>query len=477
MKRALGIEVGRASVALCEVVLEGDGAPRRHRFARHVFAPDTAPPPEELADAALRLALELGVRERVAVLVLARELTWSKPVQLPPLPDPERLRLLALQPERFFPVSERRLVCDLEPGVNGALPVAHAAEAERLEEVVGALQSRGFRVSAVLPSAAALLRAATRGVPALTAGNWLLVRVEEDALTALAFHERTLRVSRRVEGFREHPDVACREVSRTARRAFEGAGALDQVRWPGWRDLPETVRATASASLAVPVHDLPEVPVESAALTAYGAALAATEDAPRPDLLPPSVRERRRQQSRWVTAACSALALLGALALLWSLGERQEARLRRFDAAIAAARAGAEDAAASRDSVLALEERIAAVQANLEQRAAWLRVPGRIGAALPDGAWIASLSIEEGGRVNLSGYAATASALIPALEATDVLTGVELAAPATRASVGTRELEAFNVRAVLAGSPADSARSAADRVLAGSAPGPAGSVP
>ncbi len=102
MRRALGIEVGRGWVALCEVALGGDGAPRRHRFARHEFPEGESPAPGDVADACLRLALEAGARERSAVLALARSLTYAKPVQLPPLGDEDRLRLVSLQPERFF---------------------------------------------------------------------------------------------------------------------------------------------------------------------------------------------------------------------------------------------------------------------------------------------------------------------------------------------------------------------------------------
>jgi Tfp pilus assembly protein PilN len=468
VKRALGIEIGRSFVALCEIRLGGGGTLRRQRHGRHDFGEHQTPIADEVADACLRLAFELGVRQRQAVLVLARALTYEKPIELPPLPTEDRLRLVMLQPERFFPISDRALVCDLESSSNGLAPVAHAADAERVEALVEALQSRGFRISAVLPASAALLRAATRAAPELTQSNWLLVRPEGTDITAYAFQSRDLRVSRRIENFAAEPAAALREITRTAACSFDQGTAVDQVRWSGWRELPEGLREIASSVLPLPVRDFPGLPVGDGALAAYGAALASLEEAPRPDLLPPSVRARRRQQSRWVTAACAGLGLLGVLALLWSLGERQESRLRRLDAAIAQVQADAEEAAEARDSAQTLEGRIASLQADMDERAAWMRLLNEVSTALPSGAWIANLSIDQGGEVSLSGYAATASSLVPALEETQPLKAVEFATAATRAAVGDRELEAFNIRAVLAESSADSARAAGRRA----APGP-----
>jgi Tfp pilus assembly protein PilN len=472
MKRALGIEVGRAFVSLCEVAVEGEGPPRRHRFARHVFAEGELPSPEELADTCLRLALEAGIRERSAVLALARALTYTKAVQLPPLPLEDRVKLVAIQPERFFPVSDRALVCDLEPGANGSPPVAHATESDQLEAVIDALQSRSFRVTAVLPASAALQRAALRGAPGLSEGNWLLVRPEGGGLTAHAFQARSLRVSRRMEDFETDPEGACREIARTAACSFEDGAPVSEVRWSGWSGLPEPIRQVASATLPAPVRDLPELPVASEGLAAYGAALAGLEEAPRPDLMPPTVRARRRQQGRWITIACGALALFAALALIWALGQRQERRVARLEAAIQTANTGATAAADARNQLQTLEDRIAAVQRRMEQRAAWLRLLNEISSALPQTAWVGNLAVEPGGDVTLSGYAATASALIPALEATEALDRVEFAAPATRANIGQRELEAFNIRAVLARSAADSAAAASGSAAQGTVENP-----
>nr|MBA2565745.1 PilN domain-containing protein [Gemmatimonadota bacterium] len=107
-----------------------------------------------------------------------------------------------------------------------------------------------------------------------------------------------------------------------------------------------------------------------------------------------------------------------------------------------------------------LEDRIQGIQRRMDERATWLRMLDEVSRSLPGAAWIASLSVEPDGNVNLSGYAATASALIRALEETETLGSVELASPATRAAVGGRELEAYNIRGILRGSLADSARTA-----------------
>jgi Tfp pilus assembly protein PilN len=96
----------------------------------------------------------------------------------------------------------------------------------------------------------------------------------------------------------------------------------------------------------------------------------------------------------------------------------------------------------------------------MRDRAVWLRTIADVSEALPGRAWLGTLALEEGGTVSLSGYAATASALIPALEASESLVNVELAAPATRATVAGRELEAFNIRGAIEGTAADSAAAA-----------------
>ena len=111
----------------------------------------------------------------------------------------------------------------------------------------------------------------------------------------------------------------------------------------------------------------------------------------------------------------------------------------------------------------------------MAERSRWIAAAPALADALPDGAWLSTLTIENGGTVTLTGYARTASALIPTLERTQALAGVELAAPATRAEIGGRELEAFNIRAVLEGSPADSARTSPDTT--GAAAGDVGSAP
>jgi Tfp pilus assembly protein PilN len=459
VRRSLGIEVGRGFVAACEVTASGDGSVRGQRFGRHELDTET-PTPEDLADACLRVALEAGIRERGAVLTLARELTWVKPVALPPVSEDDRLRLLRVQPERFFPVPDRPLVCDLEPASNGAPPMAHAAEVERLESLLEALASRGFRVRAVLPGTAAMARAVASAAPQAAAGDWLLVRPEGADLGAHAYRAGALRASRRVPDFASDPAGAALEVARTARRSFDGEGGPDQVRWSGWLQLPPAVRETAGKALGLAVRDLPELPVGSDGIAAYGAAVAGLEAAPRPDLLPASVRERRRQQSRWVTVACAVLAATGLLALLWALGERNERELARLDEAIGRATQGAEAAAAARDEVVALEDRIAALERSMRDRAVWLRTIADVSEALPGRAWLGTLALEEGGTVSLSGYAATASALIPALEGSESLVNVELAAPATRATVAGRELEAFNIRGAIEGTAADSAAAA-----------------
>jgi Tfp pilus assembly protein PilN len=472
VKRALGIEIGRAFAALCEIALEGEGAPRPEAYARHVFPEGELPGPEQLADTCLRLALESGVRQRSAVLALARSLTYTKTVQLPPLPTEDRLKLVSIQPERFFPVSDRPLVCDLEPGSNGGPSVAHATESEQLETVVEALQSRGFRIRAVIPASTALQRAALRGVPTLSESNWLLVRPEGGGLTAHAYQARSLRVSRRMENFGADPEAACREIARTVSCSFEDGATVSEVRWSGWSALPDAVRRAAATTLPVPVRDLSELPVGSEGLAAYGAALAGLEEAPRPDLMPPAVRARRRQQGRWITIACGALALLTLLAVIWSIGERQDRALHKIEAAIRQARTGADEALDARDQLGVLEGRIGAVQQRMEQRAAWLRLLNEISSALPRTAWIGNIAVEPTGEVSLSGYAATASSLIPALQATAALERVQFAAPATRVNIGQRELEAFNIRAVLQGSPADSAAASAGAAPQGTVENP-----
>jgi general secretion pathway protein L len=171
------------------------------------------------------------------------------------------------------------------------------------------------------------------------------------------------------------------------------------------------------------------------------------EDAPSFNLLAPEATSGRRLLPRLNGVLALAVCVLLAALALWPL-QRKEAQLADLEARLAETRAAAAaseelrrriDAALKRNSFLA-ERRQAtplavAVLADLTQR-------------LADDTWLVQLHVG-GGEASLSGYAPSAAALIPALEASALLDSVRFDAPVMPDPRVGRER--FNLSARIAG--------------------------
>jgi general secretion pathway protein L len=295
---------------------------------------------------------------------------------------------------------------------------------------------------------------------------------------AVAPHELVSLLGRRPRGERavwihrvgDHADlllvagntlVASRSVGATepAALATDVRGSLGMVRWSEcdalWVSGDEAGRledAPALGALGLPI-DAP--PLSSRARRALGevaetgdgaallaAAVATGARGPALDLLPAGLRPRRLRREQKVTIAMAALTVL--LGVGWLFGQdlrdqqrlaRVEAEIRRLDPEVRSAQR-LMDALERQRRLLASAHAIGA--ASLKP----LPLLRELTETLPPDVWLTTLTLDQKG-VEMTGQAATASALIPLLENSPRLEHVEFASPVTRG----QDKEQFRIRA------------------------------
>jgi general secretion pathway protein L len=148
-------------------------------------------------------------------------------------------------------------------------------------------------------------------------------------------------------------------------------------------------------------------------------------------------------------------AVLGVSALaIWAM--RHEAALAALTARSEAARA---EAAATRLAVEASETasaRIEALSRRLSNRLPAARIIEELTAIIPDSAWVSDLRID-GEVVEFTGYAKSAAALIPLLEAAPLFQEASLTSPIVLDSAEDKERFSVRLRLALAGAGSPSA--------------------
>jgi hypothetical protein len=136
---------------------------------------DTDWDPEQPDDLVARLAQQLGPTRRIALSV-GFGFLHIKQVKLPPVPASERRRMLALEPDRFFPVQEQSLAVALANESN----LAFAADAGLIEQWIAAFERWApvENVEAAPQSVARALGKNTRGSFVMPIGTQELGLVE-----------------------------------------------------------------------------------------------------------------------------------------------------------------------------------------------------------------------------------------------------------------------------------------------------------
>jgi hypothetical protein len=343
--------------------------------------------PERPEAAVALLRARLGSPRRIA-LAVGLAFLHPKRVQLPPAAWAERRSILALEPDRFFPVHGPVLVSLVDEA-----ELAFAADAEQVARWV-----RAFEDWAPVESVEPAPLAAARMVARASAEGAFAVPAGPGELGVIAIQGGRLA---------------------SARRVPEGQDA------PAASPLPAVPGAAADYAIA------------------FGAARGV--DGPLDAMLLPdrqAARTRSRRLGR-VGAAAAACALTTVLAL-WALDQSRERTLAALDEEITRATSAAEPAVALRDSLGALDLEAEALRGLGGASADPLGVLAVLSERLPPGAVVLSLR-STGADWQIDGTAADAAALVPLLDQDERFQDVRVLAASTRFREGERTYETFSI--------------------------------
>ena len=410
----IGVELGRRR--LRGVRIDG-GLRARVRTA------EVAWDGEDIEGAVSRLHSELGSASRIAVAV-DLPLLFVKPLDLPAVPAEEKTRIVALEPERYFPIRGEDVV--LAARDEDALVFA-----ARERELAPALDALG-RLGApdrVEPSPQAFVRALSRlGAPR---GEAVLDRGDEGAVL-VRFAQGVVTDARRTPFGVAGLGLGAPDGADRAARFVDGPAAM-AAKLAGARPLPS------------------RGPVTAAFLPAWGAALGI--GAPLRDVLvPPDLRRRIAGRRRRALVTASVLAAAALVFLIRSL----DAGATRAAAALARRAESLETAAAAALSMESERAEILRRRDAAERLAARRPDPLAAFAALtrrlPAGAFIRTIRAT-GGEWQVEGYAREAAPLVPLLESAPELEQVRFLSATTRERVGDESHESFSIAFRLAGAP------------------------
>jgi Tfp pilus assembly protein PilN len=421
----LGLAIGLDRVVAVELRHTARGVRPGRVHARSLGSePGNAAWPE-LGEALGELLEALDAQRATVDVALLPPLASSKVLSLPRLRRRDLRTLVERNSKRFFLVQGQRVVADAAPLRGGLSPgprptLGVYADADLMETIEYALSQAGLACTAIFPAATALVEAVgvleprarrdrlvvaiaaqewkegvalERGRP-VSVENWTWVRAAELPAAATRMGDQAFG-----------DDAVRRVLSLGAHGAGERWGAVER----------EEMLDDDAASL----HEF-----EPAALAAFGATLL-SEDAPV--LLSPTCRQQRaRRVTRRVSALLSAAVLtLGLVAHLHLSGVRRE-----LEAVMAQREAHATAVTAAFELQWlagALRERLDAIVQQQATQSNWTPTLAALAQALPDSAYLLSVTADSGG-LRLEGIAPEAAAAVRALQASSQLKDVQLLA-------------------------------------------------
>ena len=379
MNRSVGVELG-TDLVRAVVTQPWRAAP--------VLTVELAWDPLRPADAVAQLRQRIGPVRRIALSV-GLGFLHLKQASLPPAPMAERRRMLALEPDRFFPVQDQALVVALANQQNFAC----AVPADLLEPWIAAFEEWA-PVECVEPApvsfAQALAPKGTRGSFALPAGPGEVGLVEVE--------NGQMRAARRV---------------------------------------PAAAAGSTGASPASGQSVAPEL------LCALGAVrgLSGSMDAMLlPDAL--AARIRRRRLERLVAAVALSV---GTFALaLWAVDRSRTKTLERVRTEAAALAPRAAPGLELRARLAALDQEAAAGGALAQGRSNAIAVLAALSGRLPAGATVLNLRAQ-GEEWQIDGSAPDAAAIIPLLDRDSRFEDVRILSASTRYREDDRTYETFSI--------------------------------
>jgi type IV pilus assembly PilN-like protein len=334
------------------------------------------------------LRAQLGAANRIA-LAVGLGFLHSKNVKLPPAPLAERRRMLALEPDRFFPVQNESLVTTLSNDEN----LAFAVNGEQLENWVQAFESWA-PVESVEPGPVALARAlgkaSLEGSFALDAGAAEVGLVE--------IQEKRLHSVRRIPQEEVSPDVQA---------------------------LPAGLGVAAEYLTALGAANGVNGVVDAMLLS---------------DTL--SLRVKRRRQQRTVVTAVLCAATLGLA--LWALNGSRERTLERITGQLAEIAPRAQPAESLRGQLLTLEREAVAIGELTARRPNPLLVLAALSERLPEGATVLNAKAK-GADWQIDGTARDAAAIIPLLDQDERFENVRFLSASARFRDRNRTYETFSI--------------------------------
>jgi hypothetical protein len=333
------------------------------------------------------LRQQFGKVDRIA-LAVGLAFMHLKHVKLPPAPPAERKRILALEPDRFFPVQDEALVVSLVDEED----FAFACAADLLDRCVAAFE-RWAPVDLVEPAPLSLSRALGKN----SSANFVVpAAANEQGVVEL--HEGRVRSARRIV-------------------------------------------AAADTPVAKPVPAIGGLPAEYT--IAFGAARGV--DAPAETMLLPDQRIHRIRQRRVQRfALTAALCLASLLFALWSVDRSRERTLQRVTAEIVSLRPRAAQALQASDRLSAINRESTAITDLAGRRINPLVVLAALSEHLPEGVTV--LNLRANGDVwQVDGTARDAAAIVPLLDRDERFEDVRFLSASARFREGDRTYETFSI--------------------------------
>jgi len=369
-----------------------------------------------------------AVRERFGrassvALAIDLDALFVKRVQLPPLPAAERRRILALEPERFFPVRGEALAVTLREDDD----LVFAIPADTLEAWITATEALG-PVDLVEPAPAAVARALARG--GIRTASVVMQGVDGRGTGVVAVADGRVVAARRVPGGMAGVVAAL------------GPTPPETVFLTPWS--PELEQAASAAFPGVGVTPIPATPsLAPGFATAWGTALGlrdGTELALTSEAHARRVTRRRRVR---VGVAVTAL-LVAAVFATGALGARRGRTLAELERRVALRE---EDASNVLDLVAeanGLEREATTLSGLMARRGDPLEVLLAVTRVLPEDAYLRGVN-GVGADWELTGYARDAAQLIPLLEQSAGFVGARFRGATSRVQVDNRDYEAFSI--------------------------------
>jgi len=391
------------------------------RRSRHVEAMEIEWSAEVPDDAVAALRERFGSGARIAVAVDMSAL-FVKRLTLPALPPAQRRRMIALEPERYFPVRDEAIVVGVRHD-----DLVVAARAERFNRMTEALGSLG-EIERVEPAPAAVARhLAASGI---THALMVLADPHDQDCSVVGVRDG------QVAGLRKLPGNA-QDIAVAAPTVAEGAGRCFLYPWQ--QPLAEELARQGLAPEPVPIP--PGCTEEFAGASGALLGLDGSDDL---TLSSPAL-ERRRAVRAWRRGLVASAALLAAIAVgLWSVDLRRERTLTELERRIGTQQAAAAEVQQLLADVAAAQEEVTRLATVSRERQDPLEVLLLLTRLLPGDAHLRGLH-GAGDEWELDGYARDAASLIPTLEESDALTDVRFRTATTRVQLGDQNYESFSL--------------------------------